>query len=115
MARRRIGAKERAEIFLAHGGMCHLCGLKIREGEEWDVSHAIPLAAGGADDRSNMAPAHRARCHRKQTSEIDIPLIAKVKRVRHRAMGAKLPSRNPIPGGRRSKWKRKMDGTVVRR
>jgi hypothetical protein len=48
------------------------------------------------------------------TATVDIPLIAKVKRIHQRHIGARKP-KAPMPGGRLSKWKRKMDGTVVRR
>jgi hypothetical protein len=43
-----------------------------------------------------------------------MPLIAKVKRVHQKHIGAKRP-KGIIPGSKNSKWKRKMDGTVVRR
>jgi hypothetical protein len=41
-------------------------------------------------------------------------LIAKVKRIHQKHVGAKK-SKSPMPMGRNSKWKRKMDGTIVRR
>lgn len=113
MKRVRITAKMRADIFLRHNGICHLCSMKVIPGQEWDVSHDIPLEAGGADDASNWLVAHR-KCHRVHTSTVDIPLIAKVKRIHQRHIGARKP-KAPMPGGRLSKWKRKMDGTVVRR
>lgn len=113
MKRVRITAKMRADIFLRHNGTCHLCNMKVIPGEEWDVSHDIPLEAGGRDDDSNWLVAHR-RCHRKHTATVDAPLIAKVKRIHQRHIGAKQ-TRSPLPGGRNSKWKKKMDGTVVRR
>jgi 5-methylcytosine-specific restriction protein A len=113
MKRVRITAKMRVDIFLRHDGVCHLCKLKVIPGEEWDVSHEIPLEAGGRDDDSNWLVAHR-RCHRTHTATVDAPLIAKVKRIRARHLGAKK-SRTPMPLGRNSKWKRKMDGTIVRR
>lgn len=93
--------------------MCHLCSLKVVPGEDWDVSHDIPLEAGGKDDETNWFVAHR-KCHRVHTSTVDMPLIAKVKRVHQRHIGAKQ-SRSPLPGGRNSKWKKKMDGTVIKR
>jgi len=71
------------------------------------------LRAGGADDASNWLVAGR-KCHRRHTAEVDIPLIAKVKRKHYAHIGVKR-SKSPLPGGRHSKWKRKMDGTVVRR
>ena len=88
--------------------------MKVVPGEEWDVSHDIPLEAGGKDDESNWLVAHR-KCHRVHTSTVDIPLIAKVKRIHQSHIGAKLKSKNPLPGSKGSKWKKKMDGSVVRR
>ena len=96
-----------------HGGICHLCSMKIVPGEDWDVSHDIPLEAGGKDDATNWLVAHR-KCHRIHTSTVDAPLIAKVKRIHQKHVGAKK-SRTPMPLGRNSAFKRKMDGTVVRR
>jgi 5-methylcytosine-specific restriction endonuclease McrA len=113
MKRVRITAKMRVDIFERHGGMCHLCQMKVIAGEDWDVSHQIPLEAGGLDDASNWLVAHR-KCHRVHTATVDAPLIAKVKRIRQRHIGAKQ-SRTPMPFGRGSKFKRKMDGTIVRR
>lgn len=95
------------------GGICHMCNMKVVPGEEWDISHEIPLEAGGRDERDNWYVAHR-KCHRLHTRTVDIPLIAKVKRIHQRHIGAKK-SRTPMPMGRNSKWKRKMDGTIVRR
>ena len=114
MKRVRITAKGRADIFLSRGGTCHLCNMKVTPGEEWDVSHDIPLETGGKDDATNWFVAHR-KCHRVHTSNVDMPLIAKVKRVHQNHIGAKLKSRNPLPGSKGSKWKKRMDGTVVRR
>jgi hypothetical protein len=44
----------------------------------------------------------------------DVGNIAKAKRRYARDIGAKT-SRNPMPGGRASKWKRKLSGQWVRR
>ena len=111
--RRTLTTKQRVAIFQEADGVCDICGGKILVGDRWEVSHRIPLQLGGADEPSNMFPAHYA-CHRKLTAETDIPAIAQAKRREARHIGAKQ-SRNPLPGGKRSPWKKKMDGSVVPR
>jgi 5-methylcytosine-specific restriction protein A len=112
MTRTRWTAKRRAALFLAHAGVCHICGGKIN-GEGWDVEHVIPLAMGGDDDEANCAPAH-LKCHRAKTAT-DKGHIAKAARMQLRAMGIKRQPRNPIRGGKGDTIKRKINGTVERR
>ncbi|MBW8617184.1 MAG: HNH endonuclease [Hyphomicrobiales bacterium] len=54
-------------------------------------------------------------CHRAKTTHSDIQRIAKNKRLKARHLGARAPSSRPIPGSRHSPWKRKLDGSVVKR
>jgi hypothetical protein len=80
-------------------------------GQAWDVSHEIPLELGGADDDANRRAAHR-KCHRAHTAAVDLPAIARAKRVQANHHGARV-ARSPMRGGRHDALKRKMDGTVV--
>lgn len=114
MTRRSLSTRERVRLFELHGGRCHCCGGKINVGEAWDVSHVIPLAIGGDDDDANRLPAHK-KCHAKRTAEQDLPLIAKAKRIRAKHIGAKAPSGRPMPCGRNSHWRKKLNGEVVPR
>ena len=87
--RRRLSTRDRAALFERDNGKCHMCGLRIEAGKKWDASHRIPLACGGADDMSNLSPAHK-RCHRRHTSKVDQPWIAKVRHQRDAHTGAKV-------------------------
>ena len=93
--RRRISTRDRALIFDRENGVCHMCGLRIEAGQEWEASHRIPLACGGADDMTNLSPAHK-RCHRNQTAKVDAPMIAKVRRVAWKHTGAKVRKGPPL-------------------
>jgi 5-methylcytosine-specific restriction enzyme A len=113
VTRRRISPTERARIFVAAGGVCHLCGGPI-DGvrDRWDVDHVVPLALGGDDGGDNLKPAH-AKCHAAKTTG-DVAQIAKAKRVERKHTGAHRPG-HILPGSRGSKWKRKLDGKTVLR
>lgn len=76
------------------------------------MEHRIPLAMGGEDAEANWELAH-IKCHRTKTSD-DVGQIAKAKRREARHLGGHV-SRTPLPFGKKSAFKRKLDGTVVRR
>ena len=95
-------------------GLCAACSQKIEAGKAWDIDHILPLALGGTNEPNNLQILCRP-CHGAKTNQSDIPRIAKTKRLKARHLGARAPSIRPIPGSRRSTWKRKMDGSVVRR
>ena len=113
--RRSLSTRERVRLFHLHGGVCHICETKIdgsREG--WEIEHVISLAMGGEDADRNMKPAHW-KCHKKKTAEVDAPRLAQAKRREARHIGAKAPSRTPLPGGKDSEWKRSFKHGWVRR
>lgn len=114
MTRRRMSTTRRARIFAANNGICHICGQPIDGTREaWQADHVIPLELSGDDSDDNIRPAHDA-CHRAKTSAEDIPRIAKAKRVAAKHTGAFRPKAT-IPGSKGTRFKRKLDGTVVRR
>jgi len=114
MTRRHISAKERLSIFTAAHGVCHICGGKIDAGREaWEVEHVLPLNMGGDDFGANLQPAH-VSCHRRK-SKADAANDAKAKRQRQRTAGIPRQSRNPLPGSKRSNWKRTFSGWEKRK
>lgn len=93
--------------------LCNLCGLPVYPGDAWDESHwPIPKSLGG----TQTGIAHR-RCNRKDGAKAVTPVVAKVKRIRQRHIGAKVQGSGyrPMPCGKRSPWKKKIGGEVVRR
>ncbi len=95
MSRRRISTTERLAIFKRHRGICHLCHGRIAVAELWELSHDIPLELGGEDDGDNLKPAHKA-CHRDHTAKVDLPTIARAKRMEASHLGARPAPKRPI-------------------
>jgi len=110
--RAHISRTRRLALFRDQHGRCHLCDGLIRPGEGWDLEHVIPLAMGGADDESNWALAH-TKCHKSKTIR-DIMDLARAKLREARHLGIRQ-SRNPLPCGRDSDYKKKIGGKVVPR
>jgi hypothetical protein len=104
----------RLNLFLKRKGTCASCYQKIDAGKAWDIDHILPLALGGSNEPENLQILCK-RCHESKTAKNDIPLIAKTKRLKASHLGARSRSTRPIAGSRRSPWKRKLDGSVVRR
>lgn len=87
------------------------CGASLAYGVEFD--HAI-LWANSRDSGLGNCVAVCPSCHRYKTAKHDTPLAAKTVRQRDKHAGLR-ETRNPLPGSKASKWKRKMDGSVVER
>jgi len=106
-----VPPRVRARIFVRDDGVCHLSGRKIRPGEKWELEHILALSLGGEHRESNLAPA-LVEPHKVKT-KADRRQKAKNDRVRKRHLGIRKPSK--FACGRDSKWKKKLDGTVVAR
>lgn len=111
--RARMNDKERLTFFLSKDGICCICKSKIRPPKEtWIVEHILPLWLGGNNDANNLGVAHTMCAHVKTAREAGERSRGRSAAERH--FGAKR-SRSPMPGGRRSAWKKKVNGEVVRR
>lgn len=103
----KVAAFERAE------GRCEACTAKLSPGNT-HYDHRIPDAIGGEPTLDNCQ-CLCTTCHKGKTAGEDMPRIVKTRKQHRKHIGAKAPSRSPLPGGRNSKWKKKIDGTVVPR
>lgn len=108
-----IPKRVKLRVWLREGGKCWLTGRYIQVGDAYDFDHKVALCNGGEHRESNLAPALRD-AHRKKTAA-DVKLRAKCDRIRARHVGITSKSRNPMPGSRASNFKRRFDGSVVRR
>jgi 5-methylcytosine-specific restriction protein A len=81
-------------------------------GVKFHFDHDIADGLGGEPTLENCAVLCH-QCHNEKTRKHDVPLIAKVKRISDKHLGIRKPSR--FPGSRDSRWKKRIDGSVVRR
>jgi 5-methylcytosine-specific restriction protein A len=97
-------------VFLRFGGTCQICFTKIVSNPE--IDHQVALINGGFNCETNLVPLH-PRCHALKT-KTDVALKSADRKTQLHHYGIKQ-SRNPMPGSRRSKFKKKMSGEVVLR
>lgn len=110
--RREFPTKVKVAAFERCGGRCEGCGVRLTPGK-FAYDHALPDWLGGEPVLSNVQVLCVA-CHSQKTHGEDRPRIQKAKNQRAHHLGAKQ-SRNPLPFGRNSRLKRKMDGRIVER
>lgn len=114
MSRKSWTMLRKMRVFEAHKGICHLCGGKIDGTREaWELEHIIPIAMGGADDETNVAPAH-VSCHKGKTAT-DKAQIAKANRVRAKHNAARAGPKRLIPGSKGTGIRKKVNGGTERR
>ena len=102
----------RLRILHRYMDRCARCGREVRPGTHFTCDHIIAIINGGQNRETNGQPLCDWCNAAKNAS--DVTDKRKVANVSKKAYGLKQ-SRNPIPGGRRTKWRRRMDGTVERR
>ncbi len=111
--RRSLSTTRRLHLFLKAQGHCQACGWRLSPGTRWEVDHIIPVALGGSDHGDNLQVLCAA-CHGSKTATADAPALSKAKRMQARHLGA-ARSKTIIPGSRRSRFRKSLDGSVRRR
>lgn len=85
-------------IFAKYEGRCHISGVKIRAGQEWDVEHVKPLWQAGPGEKlnreSNLAPALKEP-HREKTAA-ENSSKAKADRQRAKHLGIWPKTKRPL-------------------
>lgn len=121
MKRREFTRKQRAEIVLRATNKdgivcCEGCGLVLGK-KPYQIDHTIPEAfILDKDAKLDIADGKllgQKCCHAPKTKK-DVREVRESDRRRDKDSGA-WKSKSPMPGGKASKWKRKMNGQVVPR
>ena len=92
----------RARVFLAHDGVCELCGEKIAGA--YEIEHRIPWWISEDDSDGNLYPCH-VECHKPKT-KTDKGKIAKVKRL----IRKNDPEQRPKPKMKSAGFRPKPEG-----
>jgi 5-methylcytosine-specific restriction protein A len=109
-ARAEFDRKTKAAAFARAKGCCENCGAKLSPGNT-EYHHEIEAAEGGDNSLKNCRVLCKT-CHGVVTRKVSIPRVAKIRRQRDKHTGAKR-SASPMPCGRNSPYKKRMDGTLV--
>lgn len=109
----KIPPRVRLRVIDRQGGKCGTCNRKLGMcGEAIEIDHVVALINGGQHHEANLQ-ALCGMCHAAKTRQ-DVATKAKTASVRKKHLGQKETT-SPLPGGRKSKWKRKIGGGVVMR
>lgn len=88
------------------------CNAPLAYGVEFD--HYPVRAADGGSNLLENCSAVCVRCHRWKTGNVDIPGLAKSKRISDKRRGISKP-RSVFETAREGRFKRRLDGRVVLR
>lgn len=109
----KIPPRVRLRVFEAQSGLCAECGKKLAvAGEPFEVDHITALINGGENAESNLRALCKP-CHLAKTAA-DVATKAAVARKRLKHIDRR-ESRNPLPGGKNHRLKRKINGRTVLR
>lgn len=111
MARSEFSDKTKLQAYKLSCGKCKLCKGHLYVGK-FHYDHRVPDAQGG-DNSLDNCDVLCVNCHDKKT-RVDNSATAKCKRVERKHLGIKTTTK-PMPCGRNSKFKRKMNGQIVPR
>lgn len=111
MTRREFSRSTKLAAWERSGGICDGCRQKIIGVAEYD--HLVADALDGEPTLANCQVLC-SKCHRRKTSSVDVPAIAKGKRMEAKRSGLKRKGK-PLPGTKASGWRHKISGEWVKR
>lgn len=107
-----VPPRVRVRVFTQYGGRCQCgCNQIIRPGERWDLEDTKALINGGENRESNKKPWLTE--HHRGKTRADVAEKSMVYRKRAKHLGVR--KRSTFACSRDSKFKKKIDGSVVLR
>lgn len=107
-----VPPRVRLRVFDAKGGLCHKCRRKIMPGEEWTCEHVVAICNLGPNRESNL-DLTCCNCLPEKNAQ-DVAEKSAVATTRKKFLGIARKS-SPMPGSRKSRWKKHMNGQVSER
>ena len=106
-----LSSRRKLSIWERERGKCMICSVKLTTGR-FIFEHVKALEMGGSDTDDNIRLTCKG-CATEKTKQ-DHSQAARAKKKKVSVLGMKQ-SKTPLPFGKGSKFKKKMDGTVVLR
>jgi 5-methylcytosine-specific restriction protein A len=107
----KIPPRVKYRVFVLAGKRCEACTLLIMGKLRPEYDHKVALINGGAHAEDNLQLLC-SECHKVKT-RADVAEKSTMARKKLKAAGIRKPS--TFQGSRDSIWKKKVDGSVVRR
>jgi 5-methylcytosine-specific restriction endonuclease McrA len=122
MPRRKLTPSQKAEIREGQGELCFACSEPLDDDPALgptEYDHVVALALGGADEPENICAMHQ-QCHRGHDGKTsrDMRMIRKADRQRRKheeGRGRKRKGKPIQSRGFDGRWRKKLNGEVVRR
>lgn len=95
------------------GHNCAGCGVSLI-GRRWTCDHVKALINGGENRETNLQPLGDRCCNPKKNAA-DVAEKSRSYKVRARYAGVRKRRGPPMPGSKDSRFKKKIDGSVVLR
>lgn len=106
-----IPDRVKLRVFERAKGLCQKCTRKLYP-RQWDCDHIVAIINGGENRERNLQALCIDPCHSGKTRE-DVKIKAVTYRKKKSNIG--LRKKSKFPGSKDSPWKRKLDGSWVKR
>lgn len=106
-----VPQRVRLRVFARANGLCEVCSRKLRPGDKWQADHTVAIVNDGENREANLR-CICDWCHKEKT-RADVAEKSRARRIQAAHAGIRKPS--SFACSRTSRYRKKIDGTVVDR